>query len=216
MNSGVPGVLDWRMMEIRIDIVHDIQKAYRKLLDSMSRPGLINNINEQAEKIDLEVRCAKPAIIMALMLLDTEVTFKVVGQYESETSGLINQLTYANSVETEKADFIFIMKDAYKQEIRRVLESAGIGDLMNPHRSATIIIESAAVSNDYTLLLSGPGIEDGIGINVDGPVEWLAIREEKNHEYPLGIDMIFYDTSGKILCIPRTTQISRYKEQVIE
>lgn len=197
-----------------IDMVHDIQKAYRKILDSMSRPGRINDISEQTEKIEPEVKCGQPTIIMALTLLDTEVTFKVVGQYELEIARLINQLTYANHVEAEKADFIFIMKDVSKQEVVKVIESARKGDLINPHHSATIIIEREVITNDCILALTGPGIEGRIWINVDCPVEWLAIRKEKNAEYPLGIDLIFYNSAGKILGIPRTTKISKCNKEV--
>lgn len=200
---------------MELDMIHDIQKAYRKVLDSMSRPGLITNIKEQAGKIDIDTKCSKPALVIALMLLDTEVTFKVAGKYQSETTNLINQLTYANVVETKKADFIFIMKDVSGTEVQKNLESAGIGDLMNPHSSATIIMEAEAITNDRIFCLTGPGIEDRTYIKVDCPDEWLDIRELKNFEYPLGIDMIFFNSSGNILCLPRTTKIRRDKEQVI-
>lgn len=82
------------------------------------------------------------------------------------------------------------------------------GDLLNPHKAATMIIEADSVSNDRALTLSGPGIETECYINVKTAIDaWVDLRAEKNSEYPLGIDLIFVDRDDNILCLPRTTQI---------
>ncbi len=192
---------------MRLDMVHDIQNAYRKVLDSMSRPGIINNIYEQAQMIDIDVKCSKVAIILALMLLDTEVTFKVAGIYEKEIERLINQLTYAEIVNAGDAGFIFILNDATQSAADEAIESAHPGDLMNPHNSATIIMEARAFSGGSSVSLTGPGIDGSISVEMDYSHQWIDIREQKNLEYPIGVDMIFFDDSGKLMCIPRTTII---------
>ncbi|GBF34013.1 PhnH protein [Desulfocucumis palustris] len=192
---------------MKLDAVHDIQRAYRKTLDAMSRPGLISNIKAQADNIDVEAGCFNSTVVLALMLLDTEVTFKAVSEREAEISRLINQLTYARAAEPENADFIFILNDAGPLALEKAFKAACPGNLIDPHKSATIIVEVATLGNNGDLIITGPGIDRESCIKVQTTDSWVDIRAEKNVEYPLGIDIIFTDSSHNILCIPRTTQI---------
>ncbi|MDO0825221.1 phosphonate C-P lyase system protein PhnH [Desulfosporosinus nitroreducens] len=194
---------------MKLDLVHDLQEAYRKTLDSMSRPGLISNIQDQASKVALEISKFNPPapLVMVLMLFDTEVKFKVCSKREAEIAELINQLTYAKATEIENADFILVLNDADPEEFEQVINSACPGDLHDPHKAATIIIEADSVSNDRDLTLIGPGIEIESFISVRTSHNWVDLRADKNSEYPLGIDLIFTDRNANILCLPRTTQI---------
>lgn len=192
-----------------LDLVHDLQRAYRKTVDSMSRPGLISNIKAQADKIDLEMGCFKSTMVLALMLFDTEVTFKVVSEREAEITKLLNQLTYAKAAEAQIADFILVLHDAGLLDLGKAFTAAYPGDLMDPHRAATIIVEADALSNEGNLALTGPGIDQKSYVMVQAAGNWVELRAEKNAEYPLGIDLIFTDSDHNLLCIPRTTQIAK-------
>ena len=192
---------------MKLDLVHDIQKAYRQTLDSMSRPGLISNIREQADNLSMEISCFGSTLILAIMLFDTEVKFKVYSEHEAETVLLINQLTYAKPTEPESADYILVLNDAKAEDLEKAFRMAYAGDLLDPHKAATIIIEADYVSNDRNLTLTGPGIETETYINVKTTDHWVDLRAEKNSEYPLGIDLIFTDWYENILCLPRSTQI---------
>lgn len=194
---------------MELDLVHDIQRAYRKTLDSMSRPGLINNLRPQADKIDLEIGCFDSTLVLVQMLFDTEVKFKVCSQREAEMAKLINQLTYAKATEVEKADYILVLNDAQPEDLERAFRMAYPGDLRDPHKAATIIIEADSVGNDRDLTLTGPGIEKKSYIKVTTTDSWVDLRADKNSEYPLGIDLIFIDPNDNILCLPRTIQISK-------
>ncbi|WP_289142860.1 phosphonate C-P lyase system protein PhnH [uncultured Brevibacillus sp.] len=195
-----------------LDTVHDIQIAYRKLLNSMARPGVISNLEEQAKKLEIEVGCNPSTMVLALMLLDTEVTFHVVSQRAAQITKLLNQLTYAKVVEVEQAQYIFVLNDAGSVELEKALEMAKTGDLNNPHESATVIVEADVVSGDSGLLLKGPGIKTGSVVHVKRSGDWIGIREQKNAEFPTGIDLVFVDPNHQLVCLPRTTQIV---EQVI-
>lgn len=197
-----------------LDMVHDIQTAYRKLVDSMSRPGTISDLSEEAMKLEQSEGYLPATLIAARMLLDTEVTFKVVSKREKEMTLALSQSTYAKEVELEEADFIFILSDAEPSDFIGALETAKIGELQDPHNSATIIIETAGLSGgDGTkLLLSGPGIQTTAKAEIQVTNEWMAIRAERNNEFPLGMDLIFTDASHRMLALPRTTQVM--KEEV--
>ncbi len=195
-----------------LDLVHDLQRAYRKTVDSMSQPGLISSIKAQGDQVDLEIDCFKSTIVLALMLFDNEVTFKVISEREAEITKLLNQLTYAKATEAQIADFILVLHDAGPLDLEKALIAAYPGDLMDPHKSATIIVEVDALSNERYLALTGPGIDRESHVKVQTTGNWVDLRAEKNSEYPLGIDLIFTDSAHNLLCIPRTSQI---KKQVV-
>lgn len=190
-----------------LDLVHDIQAVYRKTVDAISRPGLICNIKDQAAKVEVETGCLNSTVVLALMLLDTEVTFKVISEREAEVTQWMNQLTYAKAANTESADFVLILKNAKSEDVAKAIRAAYPGNLIDPHQSATLILEVDALSNERDLVLTGPGIEKVSSIKVTTAHNWVELRADKNVEYPLGIDLIFTDAEGNLLCLPRTTQI---------
>ena len=194
---------------MELDLVHDIQAAYRKTIDSMSRPGLISNISSQAEKLALKIGCFDATLLLVFMFFDIEIKFKVCSEREQEIAQMINQLTYAKTAELESADFILVLHDAQPGEMERALQAAWPGDLLNPHKGATIILEADSMTNDGDLVLTGPGIEKENWIKVQTSESWVDIRAEKNCEYPLGIDLIITDRYDNLLCLPRTTQIAK-------
>lgn len=187
--------------------VHDIQSAYRKVVNSISRPGLISDLSEEASKVDFIPESYPSTWILARMLLDTEATFKIYSERETRISQMFNQLTYANSVETEQADFIFVLHDAAHGNICEALLKAKTGDLINPHASAMVIVEAGEISNESGLRWTGPGIQEESFVRIPSASQWVQTRAEKNAEYPLGIDMMFINQIHQLLCLPRTTQI---------
>ncbi|NRF94606.1 phosphonate C-P lyase system protein PhnH [Paenibacillus frigoriresistens] len=194
---------------MKLDLVHDIQTSYRKVVDSMSRPGLISDLSEEVEKLDMDAGCFPSTLVLAMMLLDTEVTFKVFSEKGDQVTHLFRQLTYAKTAETDQADFIFILQDAAVGDLQNVLDKAKIGTLIDPHDSATIIVESVGLSEDTSLRLMGPGIEHAAFAQILLNVDWMELREERNAEFPLGLDLIFIDSANHLLCLPRTTQITK-------
>lgn len=197
------------LKEMELDLVHDIQRAYRKVLDSMSRPGKIISIGDQADKISLEAGCLPATLLLVLMLFDTEIKFNVCSPQKAEMAKLINQLTYAKASEENKADFILILNDAHKDEAERALKLANKGDLLNPHKSATVIVEAEAIGRGSIFTLTGPGIAKERQIKINTLENLFEIRNEKNAEYPLGIDLIMTDSENDVVSIPRTTQVRK-------
>lgn len=194
---------------MELDLIHDLQAAYRKTIDSMSRPGLISNIHAQAEKAAMEIGCFDATLVLILMFLDTEVTFSICSERGTELSKTINQLTYARPTELNNADFILVLHDAGPGELENAMKSAYPGDLLNPHQAATVIVEVDSVTNERDLVLTGPGIEKENQIKITANADWVDVRQAKNSEYPMGIDLIFTDPDNNVLCLPRTTQITK-------
>ncbi|WP_282172115.1 phosphonate C-P lyase system protein PhnH [Cytobacillus firmus] len=199
---------------LKLDVVHDLQAVYRKLVDSSSRPGLVSDLGREAALLDGEnpAGCSSSILLLALTLLDPEVTFKVYGGDAEGLEKEINQLTFAKAVQADQADFLILLKDAGAGTLEHAIEMANPGTFINPHKSATIIAETGVITEGNKLLLSGPGIQTSTGISIDLPGNWIERRSEKNKEYPTGVDLVFVDRNHQLLSLPRTTQITESRE----
>ncbi|BFH60649.1 phosphonate C-P lyase system protein PhnH [Paenibacillus azoreducens] len=194
--------------------IHDIQRAYRKVVDSMARPGRVSDLSEEASRADAGFGSYPSTWVLAVMMLDTEVTFKIYSRRENELSRLFNQLTFASRAETEKADYIFVLHDAEEGAAEAALRKAKTGSLADPHDSASIIIESGDLSDGSEWRLTGPGIREESLVRLPLEGGLLLARAERNAEYPMGLDMIVVDRKHRLICLPRTTQISRREVQL--
>lgn len=193
---------------MKLDLVHDIQEAYRKVLNSMSRPGIIESLKNEEIKVDMDMDIYKSTFVIMLMLLDREVTFNIVSDNSSEISNLVSQMTYAKVKPIEEADYIFVIKDSCDETLGEICSKAKFGDLINPNNSSTIIAEFDCINNEGALQFAGPGIKEVNKVYISGNKNWIKIREMKNQEFPLGIDIICLDKNSSVLCIPRTTKIN--------
>ncbi|MCM3785198.1 phosphonate C-P lyase system protein PhnH [Neobacillus mesonae] len=189
--------------------VHDIQQAYRKVVDALSRPGKIQNLADVACKTEHRSDCYSVTLVLARMLLDTEVSFKVVGENEEELTQYISNLTYAKRAEAHEADYLFITHTSHFDSLSQTLKLAKIGELNDPHLSATLIVELPSLDGGERRVLRGPGIEQHELCEIQAAGKWDIVRSERNAEYPLGVDLIFADTSHRLLALPRTTQIEK-------
>lgn len=189
------------------------QRLFRKLLDSMARPGKLNDI--EASPMNLAVGGSlSPFIIgIALTLLDHEVTFHVHDPDEKtkQSISLLQFYTSSLPAEPEHADFIFLRGDQ-SFDTSRMKD----GSFPYPDESATVICQVNRLSNESLsnweaarLHLRGPGIQDVQTVYIDSlHNDLLTGWKNRNDEFPLGIDWIIADAAGRVCCIPRTTTIS--------
>jgi alpha-D-ribose 1-methylphosphonate 5-triphosphate synthase subunit PhnH len=192
---------------VDFDYIHHIQKAYRKLVDSIAKPGAINSLKAVSDRLDLPVRCNKSTLVLALMLLDTEVTFHIIGNDSEQLAKYISQLTYAKVAPGEEADFIFLLEESEPGQFAKIIQRCKLGDLINPHTSATLIVEVKKIAAEKRYILTGPGIKEEKYLSIDHHDNWTESRIQKNSEYPLGIEIYFIDQEHNLVAIPRTTMI---------
>ncbi|MBX9954715.1 phosphonate C-P lyase system protein PhnH [Peribacillus simplex] len=200
---------------MNLDIVHDIQTVYRKLVTATSRPGTLVVLDREARTLDVQMECLSSTILLARTVLDPEVSFKVISKAEEAVSRMINQLTYSKPVDLPEADFIFILHDASEEQMKEALNKAKVGNLLNPHESAMIILEVPDVTKGDSMILTGPGIQDESFLSLPNVSTWLAARNEKNMEFPLGIDMYFVDQQDRLIALPRTTQLRENRGEIL-
>jgi alpha-D-ribose 1-methylphosphonate 5-triphosphate synthase subunit PhnH len=171
------------------------QRAFRRLLQAMSRPGRVY---------------ALPPAPSTGRLLDHEVSFAVIGRNGSrELQSRIAERTRCRAADVGQADFLIVADGDSTGEILR----AKRGTHQYPDTSATVVfrVQSLLFPEDGqpTIALTGPGIREEILL---GTIEGLGPREtehlrEMNSDFPLGVDAVFIDDAGRLLCIPRSTNI---------
>lgn len=194
-----------------IDQVHDLQKVYRKILHSMSRPGTVSTIKESAERNDYQLPCYDATLLSVLTLFDAEVTFHVIPENRDDVIEKISEYTLASYTPIHEADFVIVLREAEESEIIRAMSHSKRGSLIDPHASATWIMESVVgigiEMQPGELILTGPGIKNQTQLQTAITSSIWQARNACVKEYPLGIDLILADEKAQIVCVPRTTKV---------
>lgn len=173
----------------------DSQKTFRVILEAMSNPARVVHIKEYADKM---FGSCSEFLAIAMTLLDNEVSFNACEN--SELSDEIITLTLAKPTEFSKADYIFVCNPS---DLKTVIENAKCGDLINPHKSATLIMKDDG-SYYCDVTFKGPGIDKELAAPVsESALNALKFRDEQEYEYPQGIDLIFVTEGGALYAIPR-------------
>lgn len=190
-----------------IDVVHDTQEVFRRLLDCMARPGEVATLGEVADRIEYTVPCFSSTFLVALTVLDSEVSFHVLSDTPQSMEALFTRHTHAKKRSLNEADFIFVTADCPEAVLIDALSQAKKGTLLDPHTSATFVMECASFLDGNSKELQGPGIKDKTLLPLELSSKILSTRQACNTEYPLGVDLILTDDSQKLACLPRTTVV---------
>jgi alpha-D-ribose 1-methylphosphonate 5-triphosphate synthase subunit PhnH len=178
----------------------DNHHCFRVLLQAMSRPGRIFQLPRFTGN-------AKDALLGVLgAILDPQVSYCLL-DFDPDFENRLQIRTGARATKPENADFLLAPSGTSHGKLRR----AKGGRLEYPDEGATVLFAVASLSEgtaETGLPLSGPGIKTSHFPRIEGlDVAELEQLKEVNREYPLGIDSIFVDRYGHLLCIPRSTRI---------
>lgn len=187
-----------------LEMVHFVQENYRKVLDSMSRPTKVVELDNLESPISFNFG----SFVIMRMLLDTETKFYLEGKDYVKDSERIEILTKAKASGLSVSDFIFV-KEEEKEKLPFIIENSRKGTLIDPHLGATIICEVDEIYFGKRYKVSGAGINGEEVCSLPISEYWITAREEAISDYPRGIDLIFVDKSGRIISIPRTTKITK-------
>ncbi|MHC5249551.1 phosphonate C-P lyase system protein PhnH [Enterococcus sp. LJL90] len=184
--------------------VFTTQDTFRRLVDAASYVGEIKEISLE----DAASPLPQALFQIAETLLDQEVSFETIGFSATVNAWLQAELRCQRTA-IEEADFVLCNFSEADQFPWRQLPLLKIGDLIDPQNSGTVLgFVQDLFLEEVPYQLSGPGI---LGNKLIGlPLvlsDLFSIRENLNQEYPLGIDLILTDQLGRLLFIPRTTQV---------
>jgi alpha-D-ribose 1-methylphosphonate 5-triphosphate synthase subunit PhnH len=175
--------------------IHD-HVTFRVILQGMSHPGKVYLLPDV-----LEAESTAAQLLGCLM--DNEASLAVIG--DAELEALLVRHTGSRPASFEHADFIVVRNGTTFGNLIHFKR----GSLEYPHTGATILYlveELSDAGND--IVVTGPGVKGTASLRITGihPGEWYLLKEA-NSEFPLGVDAVFLDRSGRIACIPRSSQI---------
>lgn len=188
--------------------VIEASHAFRTIMNAVSRPGRILPFGGgSAAPYPLWVTAA----IVASTLCDfqTSVWFDSELDHDAVKQYIRFQTGAPIAAKPEDAAFIFLQ--AMNAAIDPSLFAQGTHEY--PDRSATLVIQTASLSDASEVELSGPGIPLPLRLHAEGVPQsfWKAMAE--NHaQFPLGVDVIFVSPDA-IAALPRSTSI-RLQETV--
>ena len=190
--------------EIQYDEIFDAQAHYRLLLDSMARPGKINVMPSLELTTPQGIHAA--GALVGFALLNSDVSFYVDGSSAEDVSLYLLVNTSARPAEAETADYVYLNGTADADILYRLKT----GTLPYPESSATVIaaVEELGGETGLVLTLSGPGVDGERQLSVAGlNTALLEALVTINAEFPLGIDLMLTDPTGRIACIPRSNRV---------
>ena len=201
-----------------------LQRTFRALLDAMARPGEVAEIGyrAQGDARDAEASGLTPsALMLADVLLDAATSAAVAGPDGEGAALVLARRTHVAAVPAAEAAVAFV-----PASVRGEAAAAFVSDgtLADPHLGATCIVAADTVigvdrdglrtgalsgaSEVGAWRLSGPGIRGTVDVELDR-VDVMGARAARGDEFPLGIDLVFVDGAGHVLCLPRTTRAER-------
>lgn len=173
----------------KIDIEKLNRENFNSLMNSLSRPGLTQDIKPFQGSFMLAI---------GSVLLYSEVSYFYSGDEEFD---LLEAMSNCKKEDIAKADYVF--SDKLDLDLLKI---AKIGTPYSPEFSASIIYKCKNFSG-LKVTLSGPGI-DGEKIE-ELPIneEFIQVYNKKNAPYPQGNEIYFLNESGEIKALSRTTTI---------
>lgn len=175
--------------------VLDAQACFRCVLDAMARPGTMHAVQGPA---DTGLDPATAAVLLTLCDADTSVCSQI-----GDKATTIPWLQFHCGAPIHSADQAeFIVTDQLEWS------SYGIGSDDAPERSATVILQVAALGSGATLTLSGPGIAEATSLAVAGLPDDFAAQWARNRaRFPRGFDVILC-AGDRMAVLPRSVTVA--------
>jgi alpha-D-ribose 1-methylphosphonate 5-triphosphate synthase subunit PhnH len=174
------------------------QETFRALLDAMARPGTVGHVPLHVAGGDMAA-----AVSVFEALIDHEVSFAAVPSMPGATEALL-RLTGSRVAALSTADYVLCREDSLEE----VLRQAKTGPLDYPDRGATIVCRVSEIGEGEAVTLSGPGIDGTTTLRLRSFA--ASARQEfsaRNEDRPLGVDIVFVDSAGRIACLNRYTAL---------
>lgn len=187
------------------DAVFDAQLVFHRVMNAMARPGTIAQI---------------PALACAPAPICAPAASLIAALCDSDTALYLEPMLTENRAITDWTAFhtgCVIVDHPADCMFALITDLAAFRDLSPyakgtqeyPDRSSTIIIQISSFEEGETYTLSGPGIETITKVKIANlPLFFLDQWQTNRDHYPRGVDIIFV-TENALMCLPRTTQMSR-------
>jgi alpha-D-ribose 1-methylphosphonate 5-triphosphate synthase subunit PhnH len=173
----------------KVDLEKLNRKNFRALMSTLSMPGSIKKITPLYKS---------GFLALASVLLYNETSYHFEG---FEDLSLVTDINNPKLESVEAADYIF--SDFINKDLLRACKK---GTFMSPEFSATLIF-ACKDFNRTKARLKGPGINEEKELFLPCEPEFIALLQEKNANYPLGVEIYFLNEKNELLALSRTTKI---------
>lgn len=184
------------------DPVLDSQRIFRSVLEAMAHPGRVVAV-AGPEETPRPLHGAAAAVCLALVDMETPLWLDPVARTAEVLEGLRFHCGCPIVEEPTGARFALIVDARHMPPI----EAFDAGNDEYPDRSATLIVQVAALAVGTGKRLTGPGIAGEGRLAVGGLPErfWAGLRD--NHaRFPRGVDVILASPAA-VAALPRTTRV---------
>ncbi len=184
------------------DPVFQSQAAFRALLDALSEPGTLRRVDGDITPPEgMEAATA----IALLALADYETPVWLPQALRDGPAGQWLRFHCGVTLVAEPGQATFAVIDGTAAE--PTLAAFNPGNDQFPDRSATVLVQGAALEGGAGVTLSGPGIPGTRDIAPNGLRAGIWAELEENAAlYPLGVDLVLCHGDG-MLGLPRSTRI---------
>lgn len=184
------------------DPVLDSQGVFRTLLTALSEPGRSHRLT-QAVLAPAALHAASACVL--LTLADFETPVWLAPELGAEAEAWV-RFHCGAPIASEPAAAAIAVLDGSRSGPG--LDAFDGGDERYPDKSATLIVQTTALTGGTDVTLVGPGIRDATSLSPRGlrPGFWSEVAA--NHaRYPLGVDLLL--VAGDALAgLPRSTTVT--------
>lgn len=179
------------------DPVLGAQSCFRAVLEAMSRPGRVFDLDTALTPPDA-LHPAAAAVLLTLADAETPLWLDAGAATEAWT-----RFHCGSPLASEPGNAQILLATGTPP----LLASLEQGSDEEPQNGATLVIQVAALEASGGWRLTGPGIEHVHRLSVTGlPAGFVAARAALAKNFPCGIDVILC-AGSRIAALPRTTRI---------
>lgn len=199
----------------RRDPVRASQHIFRVVLDALANPGTAQP-GIVHPRLGPDASIPNPYLASVLLtLVDHEVSLHVApGPDSAALADLIARRTRTALADAGSAAFVAARTGSLPSDLPERLQR---GSLEYPDDGATLLVDvpslDQAAAGDLELTLTGPGIRSVQRLRLSGlDAPFFHSRNRAVAHYPMGIDLLLIDRAGRIVGLPRTTELAIYAE----
>lgn len=201
--SGRAAAADFARLEPGFgDPVQGAQGCFRAALDAMAHPGRIVVVpGGLAGAPPRPLGAAAAAVVLSLCDIDTPLWLDEAASPAAAYLAFHCGAPLADDPST--ARFAIIGDPA----VLPPLDRFALGSDEYPERSATLIIDVAALSEAPGVVLRGPGILGETTLGIAGlPARFWSERQALAELFPRGLDVLFV-SGARLAALPRSTRV---------
>lgn len=185
-----------------VDPVDGAGQTFRVILDVLSRPGSVADIQGPAETPDA---LSDAASAVLLTMADYVTPVWLDAPLATDSARAYIQFHTSAPIAKAPGEAAFAVLSMNSTDFN--VEIYNPGTQQYPDRSTTLITEVKSFEQGPVVELQGPGIDGSTQFQVDGlPENFWTEMQKNNAQFPLGVDVIFA-APGKLAALPRSAQI---------